>query len=121
MTTPVCSVIIPTVNRPHYLPRAVESALSGIKPGEVEVIVVPNGPDESCKESLKSYQGLSLTRILRLLKEHYKTTFCNSDKNPNPTLSIFSWMLARCIPCKCQAGMTQLMGFCKACLDSFMI
>lgn len=39
------SIIIPTRgNRPALLKRAVDSALSGHKPGEVEVIVIPNGP-----------------------------------------------------------------------------
>ena len=55
MNCPLVSVIIPTANRPHYLPRSVESALAGMVPGEVEVIVVPNGPDQSWKKSLKAF------------------------------------------------------------------
>ncbi len=61
---PKLSVIIPTANRPQYLPRAVESALAGMKPGEVEVIVAPNGPDESWKESLKPFLGDRTVRII---------------------------------------------------------
>ncbi|MGM1003862.1 glycosyltransferase family 2 protein [Acinetobacter haemolyticus] len=52
MTAPLLSVIIPTHNRPQYLPRAVESALQAAPNGNVEVIVVPNGGDETWKESL---------------------------------------------------------------------
>lgn len=52
---PLVSVIIPTANRPQYLPRAVQSALAGMKPGEVEVIVVPNGTDQSWRKSLKPF------------------------------------------------------------------
>lgn len=46
------TVIIPTHNRPKYLPRAVKSALQAAPNGNVEVIVVPNGGDETWKESL---------------------------------------------------------------------
>lgn len=46
------SVIIPTHNRPKYLPRAVKSALDAAPNGDVEVIVVPNGGDETWRESL---------------------------------------------------------------------
>lgn len=52
MTAPLLSVIIPTHNRPQYLPRAVESALQAAPNGNVEVIVVPNGGDETWKISL---------------------------------------------------------------------
>lgn len=54
MSIPLVSVIIPTHNRPHFLPRAVNSALVCQGP-DVEVIVVPNGPDESWKESLMPF------------------------------------------------------------------
>lgn len=62
--TPLVSVIIPTANRPQFLPRAVESALAGMKPGEVEVIVVPNGPDESWKDSLQSFATNAAVRVI---------------------------------------------------------
>lgn len=55
MVEPLVSVVIPTANRPQYLPRAVASALASMDSGDIEVIVVPNGPNESWKESLKSY------------------------------------------------------------------
>lgn len=45
------SVIIPTHFRPKFLPRAVGSALESAW-GAVEVIVVPNGGDESWRDSL---------------------------------------------------------------------
>lgn len=40
--TPLISAVIPTANRPRYLPRAVDSALAGMNPGDVEVLVIPN-------------------------------------------------------------------------------
>lgn len=52
MSNPLLSVIIPTHNRPQYLPRAVKSALESAPDGNVEVIVVPNGGDETWKKSL---------------------------------------------------------------------
>ena len=61
---PIVSVIIPTANRPHWLPRAIDSALAGMKLGEVEVIVVPNGPDESWRETLRSYERNSAVRVV---------------------------------------------------------
>lgn len=51
-TQPLLTVIIPTHNRPQYLPRAVKSALEAAPNGDVEVIVVPNGGDETWKDSL---------------------------------------------------------------------
>lgn len=47
---PLVSVVIPTHRRPSYLGRAIESALASAPGGDVEVIVVPNGPDEAWKE-----------------------------------------------------------------------
>lgn len=61
---PFVSVIIPTANRPHWLLRAVDSALAGMKPGEVEVIVVPNGPDRSWRETLRPYEGNKCVRVV---------------------------------------------------------
>lgn len=54
MNAPLVSVIIPTYQRPELLPRAVESALTSHGP-DVEVIVIPNGPDESWKRTLKRW------------------------------------------------------------------
>ncbi|MDD4239507.1 MAG: glycosyltransferase family 2 protein [Desulfotomaculaceae bacterium] len=66
---PIVTVIIPTANRPHYLPRAVKSALSGMQPNEVEVIVIPNGLDESWKESLKPYRDNPSVRVMQQIPE----------------------------------------------------
>lgn len=52
MTAPLLSVIIPTHKRPQFLPRAVKSALDAAPNGNVEVIVVPNGGDDTWKKSL---------------------------------------------------------------------
>ena len=63
---PNVTVIIPTSNRPHYLPRAVDSALAGMKSGDVEVIVVPNGPDESWRDVLRPYKSDKFVRVVRV-------------------------------------------------------
>lgn len=50
--TPLVTVVIPTAGRPHLLPRAIESALAL---NDVQVIVIPNGPDESWKDALTPF------------------------------------------------------------------
>jgi hypothetical protein len=55
MSTPLVSVVIPTFNRPQFLPRAIDSALGAAPDGDVEVIVVPNGPDISWKVVAEHY------------------------------------------------------------------
>ncbi len=55
MKEPLISIIIPTFDRPQYLPRAVESALSQGASCEVEVIVVPNGPSTSWRKALNRF------------------------------------------------------------------
>ncbi len=56
MNTPHVSIVIPTYNRPGLLPVAVRSALN-FGGDSVEVIVVPNGPDQSYKASLNEFCG----------------------------------------------------------------
>lgn len=63
MQTPLLTIVIPTFCRPALLPRAVESCLSGVQPGEVEVVVVPNGPDTSWRESLRRFEGDARVRV----------------------------------------------------------
>jgi glycosyltransferase involved in cell wall biosynthesis len=48
------TIVIPTHGRPQYLNVAIDSALADIG-DEVEVIVVPNGPDRSWKEVASHY------------------------------------------------------------------
>lgn len=55
MEVPALSVIIPTCGRPHYLPRAIDSALQSAGGCAIEIIVVPNGPDESWKQLASLY------------------------------------------------------------------
>lgn len=50
------SVVIPTAKRPQYLPRAINSALQASPGGDVEVIVVPNGPDESWRQIAEHFR-----------------------------------------------------------------
>jgi glycosyltransferase involved in cell wall biosynthesis len=63
MMAPYISIVIPTANRPQYLPRAVNSALAGMDAKEVEVIVVPNGPDDSWRETLRPYDNNHSVRV----------------------------------------------------------
>jgi hypothetical protein len=52
---PFLSVVIPTYRRPHFLPRAIDSALRSAPEGDVEVLVIPNGPDESWRLVAATY------------------------------------------------------------------
>ncbi len=47
--TPLLSAVIPTFRRPALLERAIISALHSAPDDDVEVIVIPNGPDVSWK------------------------------------------------------------------------
>lgn len=62
MATPLISVVIPTCQRPRYLPRAVESVMA-CQGDVVEVIVVPNGPDTSWRGSLARWQTDHRVRV----------------------------------------------------------
>lgn len=62
MPTPLTTIVVPTSNRPALLPVAVQSALDHSGP-DVEVVVVPNGPDESWNSSLARFHGDSRVRI----------------------------------------------------------
>jgi glycosyltransferase involved in cell wall biosynthesis len=68
--TPLVSVIIPTANRPQFLPRAVESALDGMSVGSVEVIVVPNGGDKTWSRSLSRFAKQPQVRIEPIATAH---------------------------------------------------
>ena len=67
---PFISVIIPTYNRPYWLLRAIDSALADMPSNEIEIIVVPNGPDESWRELLVPYQDNRSIRILPIGTAH---------------------------------------------------
>lgn len=49
--TPLLSVVIPTHKRPEFLPRAIHSTLESAPDGDVEVLVIPNGTDQSWRAS----------------------------------------------------------------------
>lgn len=81
MSSPLTSVVIPTSGRPQYLPQAVRSALSGM--GEdIEVIVVPNGQDESWIESLEPFHGDARVRVFPI-----ETAGANSARNHGASLA----------------------------------
>lgn len=60
---PRVSVIIPTYNRPHLLPRAVESALNAGE--DVEVVVVDDASVDATAEVCKSLRGIKYVRLDR--------------------------------------------------------
>ena len=57
LSIPLLSVIIPTHKRAQFLPLAIDSALQSAPDGNVEVIVVPNGSDESWRTSANLYKN----------------------------------------------------------------
>lgn len=67
---PLLSVVIPTHRRPEYLPIAIDSALQAERNGDVEVIVVPNGPDESWKFAAETYRNDPRVRWHPITKGH---------------------------------------------------
>lgn len=54
---PLLSVVIPTYKRPQFLPRAIDSALQAAPDSDVQVLVIPNGPDESWKAIAGQYKN----------------------------------------------------------------
>lgn len=69
MRTPLVSVIIPTHGRPHFLPRAINSALAGM--GEdVEVIVVPNGSDSSWRSGVSAHASDPRMQVSPIAQRH---------------------------------------------------
>ncbi|HEX8352373.1 MAG TPA: glycosyltransferase family 2 protein [Pyrinomonadaceae bacterium] len=57
------SVIIATYNRPHLLPRAVESARGAGK--DVEIVVVDDASAEATSEACRALQGIRYVRVER--------------------------------------------------------
>lgn len=53
---PIVSVVIPTLNRPHLVVRAVRSALAQTL-HTIEVVVVVDGPDNLTIEALGTLEG----------------------------------------------------------------
>lgn len=76
LSTPLLSVVIPTHKRPQFLSQAIESALQAAPDGEVEVIVVPNGADDSWKEVANNFKNDSRAHWHPISKPH-----ANSARN----------------------------------------
>ncbi len=62
--TALVSVVVPTAARPQLVGNAVDSALAGMSASEIEVVVVPNGPDRSWEQSLSRFKGNPSVRII---------------------------------------------------------
>lgn len=60
------SIVIPTRNRPEYLPAAVRSALQQADAGEYEVIVFDNASTTPASVTLGSLEGCDNLRIVRV-------------------------------------------------------
>ncbi|MGZ8848334.1 MAG: glycosyltransferase family 2 protein [Pyrinomonadaceae bacterium] len=60
---PRASVIITTHNRPHLLPRAIESARAAGE--EIEIVVVDDASSDQTAEICKSIQGINYVRVER--------------------------------------------------------
>jgi hypothetical protein len=69
MQRPLVTVIIPTFGRPRFLGLALSSALQGFG-DEVEVVVVPNGPDQSWRAVLAGYASDARVRVDPIEKAH---------------------------------------------------
>ena len=70
---PSISVVIPTSGRPQYLPRAIGSALAGIDAKDAEVIIVPNGPDDSWLEAMRPYRDNSSVSVIPVREANANT------------------------------------------------
>ena len=81
MTTPLVSIVIPTAGRPDYLPRSIASALEGMG-DDVEVIVVPNGIDESWRTTMDRFRSDKRVKCVPIMKAH-----ANAARNHGLTLA----------------------------------
>lgn len=75
MNTPLVNIVIPTCGRRQLLTRAVESALS-CQGGDAEVIVIPNGSDQSWKGATEPWSTDKRVRISPITVAH-----ANSARN----------------------------------------
>ena len=85
------SIIIPTTgSRPKLLLRSIETALAGFKPNEVEVVVVPNGPEYLWKDAISSlYNTKEVVRICPLEKANVNAARNNGLTNARGVLVRF--------------------------------
>ena len=81
MPIPLISVIVPTCDRPHFLIRAIDSALAGMGT-DVEVIVVPNGSNTSWRDVLSERASEPRLRISPISRRH-----ANAARNHGMELS----------------------------------
>ncbi len=83
------SIVIPTTGtRPRLLLRSIETALAGFQPSEVEVVVVPNGPEYRWKNAVSSLYDIEGVRICPLEKS-------SANASRNYGLSLARGLLVR--------------------------
>lgn len=68
--SPTLSIIIPTYNRTRMLERAIDSALAAAYEGDIEVVVVPNGPHRGWVAVQASYQQDARVRWFPIERAH---------------------------------------------------
>jgi glycosyltransferase involved in cell wall biosynthesis len=104
---PLISVVIPTFNRPDLLSRAIASALAQTL-GDIEVLVVINGPDEQTREAVKQISddrlqilqipesGASLARMAGVKAANSDwIAFLDDDDSWMPEKLALQWQLAQ--------------------------
>lgn len=82
LSRPLLSVVIPTYKRPHFLSCAIESALKFGPENDTEIIVVPNGKDESWISVAKQYSLVSNVHWHPIVKAN-----ANSARNAGASIA----------------------------------
>ncbi len=67
---PLLSIVIPTFKRPQYLARAIKSIIDNMPLTEIEILVIPNGPDTSWKDGLENFSHHTFVKTLPIATPH---------------------------------------------------
>ena len=83
---PLVTVVIPTLGRPHVLTRTVNSALAQTL-GNIEVIVVIDGPDKKTEEALQQIHDHRLS-----IHVHTENRGAAASRNTGVSLAQSQWI-----------------------------